>query len=166
MEKSRTDIKNVKPTRNVFVSGRYKLKNATKYIGEPDKIIYRSSWERKFCVFCDTSQKIMRWSSEPFAIKYISPIDKKIHEYFVDFYIKIEQRNGLIEEYLVEVKPKAQLQKPVPPKKNTLKMVKVYNEQVKTYLVNVAKFAAAKSMAAKRGYKFLVVTEDFLFNKK
>lgn len=163
---AKTNIKNVKPTRNVFISGKYKAKNAAKYIGDLTQIIYRSSWERKFCVYCDSSAKIIRWASEPFEIKYVSPVDKRIHEYFVDFYIKAEQPNGIIEEYLIEVKPKAQLKKPEPPKKNTLKMVKVYNEQVKTYLVNVAKFAAAKSFAAKRGYKFLVVTEDFLFNNK
>lgn len=162
---NKTDIKNIKPTRHVFISGNYKVKNPSKYIGDITKIIYRSSWERKFCVFCDSSQKVIKWSSEPFGIKYVSPIDKKIHEYFIDFYVKIEQVNGVIEEYLVEVKPKAQLLKPELPKKNTLKMINVYNEQVKRYLVNAAKFAAAKSYAAKIGYKFLVVTEDFLFNQ-
>ena len=166
MAKGRTDIKKIKPGRNVTINGKYKPKNPKKYIGDITQIIYRSSWERKFCVFCDSSQKIMKWSSEPFPLKYVSPIDKKIHEYFVDFYVKIEQDNGVIEEFIIEVKPKSQLQKPEPPKKNTLKQIKIYNEQVKTYLINAAKFAAAKSFAAKRGFKFLVVTEDFLFNNK
>lgn len=161
---AKTNIKNIKPAKNVFVSGKYKPKNTIKYVGDITQIIYRSSWERKFCVYCDASAKVLKWASEPFEIKYASPIDKRIHEYFVDFYIKIEQPNGMIEEYIIEVKPKIQLRKPEPPKKNTLKMVKIYNAQVKTYLINVAKFAAAKAFAAKRGYKFLVVTEDFLFN--
>jgi hypothetical protein len=161
---SRTDIKNIKPAKNVHVTGNFLPKNPVKYIGDIAKIIYRSSWERRFCVFCDSSQKIIKWSSEPFAIQYVSPIDNKVHEYFVDFYIKIEQQNGVIEEYLVEIKPKARLSKPVPPKKNTHKMLLQYNEEVKTYIVNTSKFAAAKSFAAKRGCKFLVVTEDFLFN--
>lgn len=163
---AKTNIKNIKPTRQVYVSGKYKVKNPQKYIGDVSQVIYRSSWERKFCIFCDSSEKVLRWSSEPFEIKYCSPIDKKIHEYFVDFYCKIEQSNGMIEEYIIEVKPKAQLKRPEPPKKQTLKSVKVYNEQVKTFLINTAKFAAAKAYAAKRGFKFLVVTEDFLFNNK
>ncbi|MCK9575597.1 MAG: TnsA endonuclease N-terminal domain-containing protein [Candidatus Pacearchaeota archaeon] len=162
---AKTDIKSIVPSRNVNITGKYVARNPVKYIGDITKIIYRSSWERKFCVFCDSSQKVLKWSSEPFAIQYISPIDKRVHEYFVDFYIKIEQSNGVVEEYLVEVKPKAQLLKPLPPKKNTHKMLMVYNEQLKTFIINTAKFAAAKMHAAKRGCKFLVVTEDFLFNQ-
>lgn len=164
--KSRTDIKKIKPKRHVTVSGVYKPRNASKYVGDITKVIYRSSYERKFCIFCDTAQKIRKWSSEPFAIQYVSPIDKKIHEYFIDFWVKIEQDNGIIEEFLIEVKPKALLKKPEAPSKNTLKQLKIYNEKVKTYLINAAKFAAAKSFAAKRGCKFLIVTEDFLFNNK
>lgn len=161
---AKTDIKSIKPAKNVHVTGNYAPANPSKYVGDITKIIYRSSWERRFCVFCDSSNKIMKWSSEPFAIPYVSPIDQRVHEYFVDFYIKIEQDNGTIEEYLVEVKPKASLSKPEPPKKNTFKMLKEYNERAKTYVINTVKFAAAKQFAAKRGCKFLVVTEDFLFN--
>ena len=36
----------------------YKLKNIEKYIGDPDKIICRSSWERKVCKYLDENIKV------------------------------------------------------------------------------------------------------------
>lgn len=159
---SRTDIKKVTPHYNTF-SGRYFPENLYKYIGDPQQIIYRSSWEKRFCVWCDTSNIITKWASEPFEIKYISPIDKRVHEYFVDFYIRMEN-NGVVDEYLVEVKPKKQLKPPAQPKNQSAKSLEVYNAALKTYLINSAKFKAAEAYAASRGFKFIVATEDFIFN--
>lgn len=156
-------IKNLKPKTGPYNNGYYNIKNVDKYIGDPSKIIYRSSWERKFCVFCDNSSNVFRWSSEPFPIKYYSPIDKRQHEYNVDFYMKLRHDNGIIDDYLIEIKPKEKLKKPEPPSKQTLKKLLLYNERCKEYVINVAKFAAAKAYAAKIGYKFIVITEDFLF---
>ena len=46
-------IKKVKPTsKSGFKQGYYKPKYPQKYRGE-GPIIYRSSWERKFCYWCD-----------------------------------------------------------------------------------------------------------------
>ena len=39
--------------------GQYKLLNRSKYKGNPGKIIYRSSWERNFMVYCDTNPNII-----------------------------------------------------------------------------------------------------------
>lgn len=156
-------IKNLKPTDENYINGYYKVTNLEKYIGDPRLVIYRSSWERKFCVFCDTSNRILKWSSEPFPIKYYSPIDKKIHEYNIDFYVRLKQDNGIVEDFLVEIKPKKKLSPPEPPSKQTLKKLNQYNEAAKEYIINCAKFAAARAYAAKVGYKFVVVSEDFLF---
>lgn len=157
-------IKNLKPKPGPYKNGYYAIKNVEKYIGDPTQIIYRSSWERKFCVFCDHSPNIIKWSSEPFPIKYYNPIDKLTHEYNVDFYVKMVHNNGIIDDYLVEIKPKHKLGKPEPPSKQTLKKLVNYNAQAKEYVINSAKFAAANAFAAKMGYKFIVVTEDFLFS--
>ena len=35
-------------------SGKFKVKNLSKYKGDFDNVIYRSLWERKFMVYCDT----------------------------------------------------------------------------------------------------------------
>ena len=109
-------IKNVKPTsKSKYKQGYYTPKNPSKYNG-PFPIIYRSSWERKFCHWCDHNEDVISWMSEPFSIDYFSLLDKKFHKYYPDFYIKLKKGekdgNPIIENYVVEVKPKAQLQKP------------------------------------------------------
>ena len=84
-----------------------------KYKGNPNNIICRSSWERKFCRWCDLSESILEWGSEEFSIPYISPLDNKIHKYYPDFIIKIKENNGKIKTYVIEVKPKKQTRPPI-----------------------------------------------------
>ena len=74
--------------------GRYIAKNPKKYKGDPQKITYRSLWERKFMMYCDTNESVIEWSSEEIIIPYLSPWDGRIHRYFPDFYIKTNQHNG------------------------------------------------------------------------
>jgi len=38
-----------------------------------------------------------------------------------------------------------------------------YTDALKTYLINLAKFTAAKQYAEGRGWQFIVVTESYLF---
>ena len=59
--------------------GRFTPSNFQKYKGDPTKIIYRSLWERKFMVWCDTNPNILEWGSEEFFIPYISPVDGRPH---------------------------------------------------------------------------------------
>jgi hypothetical protein len=70
-----TDIKKVKPN-GEYRSGKYEPKNPEKYIGDIHNIIYRSSWEYRFCTYCDTNDAIVKWSSEPVSIDYYNPLDK------------------------------------------------------------------------------------------
>lgn len=151
-------IKNIKPSKNSpYVQGYYQLLNESKYIG-PHPIIFRSSWERKFAIYCDTNPHITKWSSEPISVKYFNVLDKKYHKYYPDFYVRVE-KHGNVNEYLVEVKPSAQLKKPKPPKRNTPKAIYNYNKALKTYITNTCKIAALKEYAKNRNYSVLLVTE-------
>ena len=100
------DIKKLKPNGN-WQSGKYTPVNPSKYIGDTYNIIYRSSWERKFCQYCDINPNITKWSSEPTGIPYWSPIDKKEHQYFVDYYIQVK-KGEVLENWLIEIKPEDQ----------------------------------------------------------
>ena len=42
--------------------------NASKYIGDPARIICRSLWERKVCKWMDSNLNVIRWGSEELAI--------------------------------------------------------------------------------------------------
>ncbi len=157
-------IKDLAPRANsVYKQGYYHLFNSNKYIGDPAKVIFRSSYEQKFASYCDLNDRVIAWSSEPFEIKYMHPIQKKIKPYNVDFYVKIQTGEDTFNEYLVEVKPLRQLQPPSKPvKRLTEKKMTAYTNQLKTYMINLAKFDAAKTFANNRGWEFIVVTEKFL----
>jgi hypothetical protein len=158
-----SNIKSTKPTsKSGFRQGYYILNNPEKYVGDPTKIIYRSSWEYRFCKYCDDSANVLKWSSEPYPIKYISPVDQKQHDYYIDFYMRLKKEDIEV-DYLVEVKPEGSLKKPVFEGIQTMQKLKNFNYAAKTFLVNTAKFAAAKQHAESIGYKFVIVTEEFLF---
>lgn len=153
------NIKNLKPSvKSGYKQGYYTLRNPHKYIG-PMPIIYRSSWERKFCHWCDHNDDVISWISEPFSIKYYNILDKKYHTYFLDFYVKMN-KGGIIEEYVVEIKPKAQLQKPVEPKRKTQKAMENFKYGYETYVRNLCKLDALNKIADQRNYKVMLLTED------
>ncbi len=160
----RLNIKNLVPRKGAeYRQGYYKLINPSKYIGDPEKIIFRSSWEKKFATYCDLNERVISWSSEPFPIPYFNPIDNVTRPYNVDFYVKVQNGEGY-SEYIVEVKPSRQLKRPVQPTgKVSPKRLESYNNAMKTYIVNAHKFQAAKEFAKGRGWQFVVVTENFIF---
>ena len=85
--------------------GKYSPINVKKYKGDPTKVIYRSLLERRFMVYCDTNSSILQWNSEEVVVPYRSPLDNRIHRYFVDFWIKFRDKNGDIKTNLIEIKP-------------------------------------------------------------
>ncbi len=139
--------------------GKYQPSYPEKYKGDPTNIIYRSLWERKFMVYCDTNQNIVEWQSEEKFIPYRSPLDGKVHKYFPDFLIKVKESNGTIKKYMIEIKPSKQTVPPSKPKRQT----KRYISEVYEYAKNQAKWGAAKEWCADRGYEFKVITENELF---
>jgi len=114
-------------------------------------------------IFCDENSSILEWSSEEIVIKYISPIDGKAHRYFVDFWVRVKTKDGENKEYLIEVKPKAQTKKPDPPKNKRTSRSKI--REMRNWLVNNAKWSAAKQVCEDRGWEFKIITEDVLFSK-
>ena len=67
-----------------------------------------------------------------------------------------------IVRYLIEIKPKKQTKPPVT-KKTTKKQSTILYEKA-TYVINQVKWEAARQWCEKHGYKFLIITEDQLFN--
>jgi len=137
--------------------GKFKPKNPGKYRGNPTQITYRSSWELKFMVFLDTHDSIVEWASEELAIPYWCSIRRSRHRYFVDFWVRKRNKDGLIETMLIEIKPEKQTK---PPKK-TMKRERLIYETA-TYRVNTSKWAAAKAFCEERGWKFMILTEKEL----
>ena len=110
--------------------------------------------------YCDNNTSILEWNSEEIIIPYTSPIDGKLHRYYVDFYCKIKNKDGNIEKVLVEIKPKKFCKQPTPPKNKRSK--KSYLNELKQWGINTAKWDSAKRWSKKKGMKFVILTEDTL----
>lgn len=141
-----------------YIQGKWFPRNPQKYAGDPNNIIYRSSWELRFFNWADQNPGVISWQSETTIVPYLCDTDGKMHRYFVDITIKIRTSSGEIKTYLVEIKPWAQTQPPKQNKKNT----KRYIEEVETFVKNQCKWKAATAYAKKRGAEFIVLTEKEL----
>ena len=108
--------------------------------------------------YCDERASVIEWGSEEVVIPYRSPLDNRIHKYFVDFYVKIKESNGTISNYLIEIKPSKQTVPPVKPKRQT----KSYIYEVTEYVKNQAKWRAAKEFCDDKMWKFKILTESEL----
>jgi len=140
------------------VKSKYKPSYPSKYKGDPNNIICRSSWERRFCKYCDLNESVISWGSEEFWIPYLSPVDNRVHRYFPDFIMKVRESSGQVKTYVVEVKPRKQTVPPKKPKRQT----KSYLYECKTYAVNQAKWKAAVEFCKDHMIEFKIITEKEL----
>ena len=133
------------------IKSKYKPSYPKKYKGDPNNIICRSSWERKFCHWCDLNENILEWGSEEFYIPYISPVDRRIHRYYPDFIFKLKTGK----KYMVEIKPYRQCFPPKKPKKQG----RVFMREQLEYIKNQAKWQAAKVYCEGNDLEFKIFTE-------
>lgn len=105
--------------------------------------------------WCDSNPSVLEWGSETVIIPYRSPVDNNIHRYFVDFYIKIKDKDNKVLKYLIEIKPEKFTKPPPIPQKKT----KSFIQEVFNYGINQSKWEAASSFCKDRGWQFLVLTE-------
>ena len=152
--------------------GWYKIVNLHKFIPPSDgfmqsfnesegTVLYKSSYELQAFRFADSNPAIVKFSVEPFNIKYLKPSTGKIHRYYIDMYLEFKNS----QKFLVEIKPFSETQPPKPPKKSTQKALMTYNKACVTFSTNTAKWEAAKKFASEKGMKFIILTERELFDK-
>lgn len=139
-----------------FKQGRYVIpeRYKHKYIGDANNIFYRSKWEKTFMDYLCQSPNIKRWNSEDVVIPYINDLDRRRHEYYLDFYVEVEKKDGTIDKYWIECKPYSQT---IPPREG--QNPKTYAYQMKAYITNMSKWKYAKEAAERNGAKFRVLTE-------
>lgn len=132
---------------------RFIPKNPGKYLGNPNMIICRSSWELSVCKFFDSHPSIYKWGSEEISIPYVKPTDGKVHRYYPDFIVVYKDKEGNLLKELIEVKPM----------KETVLTERSSNYDKISIAVNHAKWAAAEAFCAQNGMKFRVLTEQSIF---
>ena len=137
--------------------GRFYPKHPLKYKGDPNKIIYRSSWEVRVMKYLDENDGVVWWASEEMNVKYISPVDGRVHRYFPDFVVKVRRKDNSSTIFMLEVKPEAQTKLRQPKR-----VTKHYINEAATYAVNQAKWKYAEEFCKDHGWVFRVVTEKDL----
>jgi hypothetical protein len=138
-----------------FVQGVFSAQNIQKYKGK-FPIIYRSSLELKVMRWFDTNNNIVTWGSESVVIPYISPLDGRMHRYFVDFVVALKEKDGNIKKLLIEIKPYKQTLRPEATRNKKPKTM-IYEQT--EWVRNQAKWSAAEQYAVKNNFKFLILTE-------
>lgn len=141
-----------------YNQGIFHPKHPEKYVGDLDKIFYRSGWEKKLMLWCDNNPSILKWGSEEIVIHYFDPIKNKPRRYFPDFVILYKHRDGTEQRVVVEVKPDKQTRMPAKPQRQTRR----YLTEMTTYVTNEAKWKAAIKWCDEKGFKFMIITEKHL----
>lgn len=135
--------------------GVFKPLNPSKYSGNPNNIIYRSSWELICMRRFDTDPSILYWASEELVIPYNDRATGRYRRYFPDFVIKKRGPDGEIKVIVIEVKPYAQSVPPVRGNKTDRRFL----TEVKTFATNYSKWEYAKAFCEQKGWEFVVLTE-------
>lgn len=143
-----------------FLSGKFRPNRPDKYVGDINKIIYRSSYELAVFRMMDDEPGVVKWNSEETVIPYISAVDGLAHRYYLDVTAAIRGADGKITKKYIEIKPYDQT---IAPKRTKTEKDQAYAERVRTWMVNSSKWEAAKRYAAERGGEFLILTERDIF---
>lgn len=137
-----------------YSQGIYRPQNPDKYLGKTTPR-WRSSWEYRFMVLCDTHPAIKQWASESVRIPYVNPLTNKRTHYIPDFLIVYEDKNGQPHTELIEIKPRGQI---------TLESARSNKDKL-AVILNQAKWAAAQQWADSKGIKFRVINEYDIFHQ-
>lgn len=138
-----------------FAQGKFQPKHPEKYVGNKTPT-YRSSWEFTFMKFCDEHPHVSQWASEAIRIPYRNPLTGKQTIYVPDFFIVYADKGGKQRVELIEVKPESQTVKE--------KLGRSTVNQAH-YIINQAKWEAARAWCKQKGIYFRIVGEKDIFHQ-
>lgn len=140
-----------------FIQGKFLLRNKDRYKGKLP-VIYRSSLELNVFRWIDSNPNVEAWGVESVIIPYVSPIDKRVHRYFVDLYVILREGKDL-KKYLFEIKPYKQTLQPTLSGRKKQSTILYENA---TYAINQAKWKAAEEWCSTRDFQFVILTEKHI----
>lgn len=168
---------NSRPNNKRYHQGNFIPKNKDKVLklNNQGGLFFRSGLEHKLMIWLDGNDKIIKWGSECFRIPYqmthFEGGDTKIkeHSYYPDFYYEMRTSDGVLSQIVVEVKPMKEYKMveslnggslKVPD--NGLKKLKSFEYDLKMAYKNKSKWETMIAWCEKKGYKFIIITEDHL----
>lgn len=168
---------NSKPNNSKYHSGNYipKYKDKVLKLNTQGGVYYRSSWEKKIMTWLDHNKSVNKWGAECMRIPYQmthyegGDIRIKEHSYFPDFYYEMIDSQGVLKQVVVEVKPYKEYKMvqdlnegvlEVPEK--GLKKLKNFEYDLKMAHKNKNKWETMIKWCNKKGYEFIIITEQHL----
>lgn len=138
-----------------FAQGKFQPKFPEKYVGGRMPT-YRSSWEFTFMKFCDESPSVSQWASEAIKIPYRNPLTGKFTIYVPDFFVVYTDVNSKQHVELIEVKPS-----------NQAKLENVGRSRTNQlhYVINQAKWEAARAWCKQKGITFRIISETDMYHQ-
>jgi hypothetical protein len=169
---------NSRPNNSKYDQGNYIPKNKDKVLklNNQGGIFYRSSWEKKIMTWLDHKKEIVKWGAEcmrvPYQVTTVVEGDLKLksHSYFPDFYYELRKDNGEIKHVVVEVKPQKEYEDALlfesgefkVQENLNLKKLKNLEYRFKTAQKNSEKWKTMIKWCDKKGYEFIIITEQHL----
>ena len=167
---------NSKPNNKNYNQGNYIPKNKDKVLklNTQGGVYFRSSWEKKIMTWLDYNVNIIKWGAEcmriPYQMTHFDNGDSKVKEhcYYPDFYYEM-MVNGSLKQVVVEVKPMKEYKMVqdltegrmnVP--ENGMKKLKNFEYDLKMAYKNKTKWETMITWCNKKGYEFIIITEDHL----
>lgn len=168
---------NSKPNNSKYNSGNYIPVNKDKVLklNSDGGVYYRSSWEKKIMFWLDHKKEITKWGAEcmriPYQMTHYEQGDVKLkqHSYFPDFYYEMRTADGNLKQVVVEVKPMKEYKmvqllnegKLNVPEKG-IKKLKNFEYDLKMAHKNKNKWETMIKWCDKKGYDFIIITEEHL----
>lgn len=153
-----------------YKQGLYIPKNKDKVIklNSQGGLFYRSGLEHKIMLYLDNRQDIIYWNTELIKIPYIKKVwDNKLQEYietehlyYPDFYYEIKNQDNSIDRVVVEVKPHHETNPPKLTHNPTAKQLKNFEYALNEYSKNLDKWKHCINWCDKKGFKFIIITEE------
>lgn len=137
-----------------YAKSRYTPANPEKYVGKHMPFA-RSSWETHFMIFLDKNPNVLKWASEAIKIPYQDPITKKHTIYVPDFFMQYVDKNNIVKNELIEIKPENQ--------QVAEKITNHAYNQVQ-FVRNQAKWRAAQIFCKQNNMTFRVINEHDMFH--
>jgi len=168
---------NAKPNNSNYNQGNYipKFKEKVLKLNSLGGVFFRSSWEKKIMTWLDHNDKISIWGAEclkiPYQMTHFDKGDTKIkeHSYYPDFYYEMKINETLTKKVVVEVKPQKEYNMVLALNEGRLeipenrgKKLKNFEYDLKMAYKNKQKWDTMISWCQKKGFEFIIITEDHL----
>lgn len=165
------------PNNSKYNQGNFIPKNTDKVLKLNTKggVYFRSSWEKKIMTWLDNNNTIIKWGAEclriPYQMTHFDNGDTKIkeHSYFPDFYYEMRLQDGSLKQVVVEVKPMKEykmvqslIEERLSVPESGLKKLKNFEYDLKMAYKNKNKWETMSLWCDKKGYHFIIITEDHL----